>query len=248
MFTAYFDASGSEEDQPNLAVAGFISNAESWMEFEDRWLERLHRDDLAYFHTSEFNSSQGQFVEGWKDNEVRRTRLIVDLVQIIKETANRKVGMVVLNKNVQAGFSEEQRLRWHIRSYSLAGRTCAARVREWAESWHASSVPELVFEEGDSGRDELTRLLVEESGFAHPIFKPKNDRLDKHGMVVKAAVPLQASDLLAYELFDPVRKIAKDGYIRRIKRTFQELDKIPGPVGIITEDHIKLLSDYLTQI
>jgi hypothetical protein len=89
---------------------------------------------------------------------------------------------------------------------------------------------------------------VEESGFAHPIFKPKNDRLDKHGMVVKAAVPLQASDLLAYELFDPVRKIAKDGYIRRIKRTFQELDKIPGPVGIFMEDHIKLLSDYLTQI
>jgi hypothetical protein len=246
-FTACFDASGSESDQPCLAVAGFMATAELWIDFEENWLRRLRQDGLTYFRTSDFNSFTKEFAKEWKGNDKRRSDLITDLVQIIRSSVNMKFGFVVANKDIQAGMSEVARKAWHIRSYSLAGRTCAARIREWAQSWHARSLPEMVFEKGDPGRYELEKLF-EQSQLPAPIFKPKKDIVDrKTGLVEKAFVPLQAADLLAYELFDPVRKIENDGYIKKIKKTIEELDRILGPIGKINLEHVKLLDDALTQ-
>jgi hypothetical protein len=230
MFTAYFDASGSEAGQPVLAVAGFLASAEAWCDFEKQWLARLSDDDLEYFHTTEFNSSTGQFQIGWKENSERRDRLIRDLVQIIQANAGRKFGEVIVNNTLLSTMPEREREYWKLGAYSLAGRTCAAKVRLWAKSQNLRSVPELVFEDGDKGKGMLTKIL-ERDGFATPIFKPKRDRMDDTGMVIRAAVPLQAADLFAYELFDPMRKIEQDGYIKRIKRTYQEIDRVPGEPG-----------------
>ena len=67
----------------------------------------------------------------------------------------------------------------------------------------------------------------------------------RHGSVVRVTVrriPLQAADLLAYELFDPTRKIAQDGYIKRIKKTFDALDDgTPGDLGLTKPEHLKVM-------
>jgi hypothetical protein len=245
-FTAYFDASGSEIGQPVLAVGGFLASAEAWLDFDREWLARLKTDGLDYFHTSEFNASRGQFKNGWKGDESRRRNLIADLVKIIVGNVGRKFGSVVVNDKFNAAISPEERKQWLLGSYSLAGRTCAARVRGWAKTEKLRSVPRLVFEEGDSGRGELSKIL-QQDGFAAPIFAPKKDTTDSVGTVVKAAVPLQAADLWAYEMFDPMRKIENDGYIKRIKTTYQELDRVPGSPGWYSVRDLSDLSSKLRE-
>ena len=53
--------------------------------------------------------------------------------------------------------------------------------------------------------------------------------------------------MLADELFDPARKISREGYIHRVKKTLEESSKIPGNVGTMKREQSKLLSDYMVQ-
>ena len=87
--------------------------------------------------------------------------------------------------------------------------------------------------------------MLEESGFTAFHFRPKKDRIDKNGLLQKAVVPLQASDLMAYETFDPLRKIERDGYLRSMKHTYEALDRIIGEPKVVPNVSMKLLSRML---
>ena len=120
-------------------------------------------------------------------------------------------------------------------------------MRKWARSENLRSVPELVFADGDLGKGQLIARLKED-GFVDPIFRPAIDTW-KDGMLVKGVLPLQAADLFAYEMFDPMRKIEKDGYIERIKRTYAEIDRVvPGEPGYYSNFNLSELSARLSEI
>jgi len=108
-------------------------------------------------------------------------------------------------------------------------------------------VPELVFEDGDAGKGELISILRRD-GFSAPVFQPKRDRVDADGTIVKCAIPLQAADLLAFELFDPIRKIERDGYIKRIKKTYREIDRVPGEPGCYEVESLTALKNRLVDL
>jgi hypothetical protein len=58
MLTASFDGAGKEGEKHNtVVVAGFASFEGVWEEFESRWLERLSKDNLPYFHAGELAQS-----------------------------------------------------------------------------------------------------------------------------------------------------------------------------------------------
>jgi hypothetical protein len=71
---AYFDASGHEDDQKHLVVAGFVLSVEVWAEFDQLWTAWLDRDGIAYFNAGEFAHRTDQF-DGWRGDEVRRLAL-----------------------------------------------------------------------------------------------------------------------------------------------------------------------------
>ncbi|MGD1094541.1 MAG: hypothetical protein ABSB35_21430 [Bryobacteraceae bacterium] len=229
-FTCYFDASGTQHDQPALAVGGFMSTAEQWLEFEAAWKARLFKGGLKYFHRKELNLK-------------RHPGLLEDLASIIRDYAMRKFGMVVrvaeLHKLPKAEYED-----WHLDAYSYAGRACAAHVRLWAKKEHLRSVPRLVFATGDTGRDQLERRLRND-GFTGVAFQPAKDERDrKTGFITPAAVPLQAADLLAYELFDPIRKMEnagmKYGSLGRntLSPAWFMLDKITGEPQVTEDDSL----------
>ena len=118
----------------------------------------------------------------------------------------------------------------------MAGRGCGAQVREWCRGW-SGSLPEFIFECGDDGVDDL-RAIFKRGELPEPIFKPKKDII-KSGFLRKAAVPLQAADLLAFECFDPIRKYENDGYLKRIRPSFKALENIPGSLLYIDADRLQ---------
>jgi hypothetical protein len=125
-----------------LAVAGFLSTAERWLEFEDAWKARLLQVGLKQFHRREIKLR-------------KYPRLLEDLVSIIRDHAMRKFGMVVRVAELHRQLPEKEYDEWNLDAYSYAARACAAHVRQWAAKEHLCWIPELVFAEGDKGRDQL---------------------------------------------------------------------------------------------
>lgn len=237
MFTASFDASGHESDQRYLVVAGFVSSQEHWSEFSRRWTERLRKDRIKLFHAAACENNTNEFW-GWKDKTKEKLKLKEDLIEIIHSCTYRMF-VSTIEIETLGKLSRGNRQHYGLRAYSLAGRTCAARVREWALSFNSRSVPELVFEEGDVGTKELEVRLLED-GFARPGFRPKKDKQTKDGQIVEGFIPLQAADFLAYEVFLAFKTLSD----RRWE--FQALCRKPGPMGFYSFKDMNDLERMLT--
>lgn len=234
MWTACFDASGSEHDTktPFLSVAGFLSTAEEWIAFSELWKKRLADDGLDYFRMTEFAQSVKQFSE-WKDQEERRKKLLGDLVDLIKAHVFRKFGTVVEIAALKQHMDDDFRKEFHLTAYALAGRSSAGDMRQWSIAEGLLDTPfALVFEDGDSGKGELRKRLEEDD---FPVnFRPKKDTV-VNGVLVPGFIPLQAADMLSYEM----ALVAKRQDVNRWSAN--ELLHIPGRIGIFTAEDIQSL-------
>jgi hypothetical protein len=161
MFTACFDAGGSQHDQDFLVVAGFISSADVWLKFDSAWRDRLAQDGLSYFHMVDFAQSRGKFKEGWKNNERRRQRLLADLMDIIQKHAFRKFGCAVDNEMFLRHLSKERRGEYFLDAYALAAMDCTAQVLRWCKTQPAPEFYKVrfVFEDGDLGKGKLNQTI-----------------------------------------------------------------------------------------
>jgi hypothetical protein len=241
LFTACFDCSGSDKDPqtPFLTVAGFLSTADHWIEFTDLWTKRLLKDGIQYFRMAEFAHSVKQF-DGWREQEDRRKQLLGDLVDLVKSHAFRKFGTVVQLSAMQK-LDDSVRQEFSLTAYALAGRASAGDLRQWAlsEGEGLEDTPfALVFEEGDAGQDKL-KTRLEEDGF-NVNFRPKKDEM-KNGILRPGFVPLQAADMLAYEMTqcakkEDVTRWAADQFIR-----------MPGRIGLFIAEDVQGLQRDLRE-
>jgi hypothetical protein len=243
---AAFDASG-KEDQRCLVVAGFISRSSDWQTFHTEWIKRLQEDNLEYFHMVDFAASQDQFA-GWRNDEPRRRKLLGDLMGIIKSHAYRKIGCVIENDEFYR-LAEPNQKEFSLNAYTLAARTCVADVSNWKKREGLSHVPTgYVFEEGDDGKGMLIKRM-QEDGYSLPYFLPKKDRTGPDGDVIGAYTPLQAADLLAYEIAKPYKDVLEGKpQPDRFRWAFEELLTIPGELGYYSPKNLKDLNDRFDEL
>jgi hypothetical protein len=237
MFTAAFDAGGHESNQKCVTVAGFLSSANDWIAFSTTWNWRLSQDNVRYFRMSEFAHWGGEFANRAYWTEEKRRGLLDDLLGLIQQHAYRKIGLIVANEAFSA-MSDEVKEVFRLNAYVIGARSCAAAVRMWAQREKITSPIEYVFEDGDIGKGKLIERM-EIDGFPAPSFRPKKDTI-KGGIMIPAFVPLQASDILAYELFQLETKPEHGReWIRK------ELNVIPGPIRRYLAAGIQALEDDL---
>ena len=237
MFTACFDASGDSHCQPVLAMGGFVASTDAWIEWESDWLARLAQEDLEYFHRNEISRWPRHRIDG----------LVNDLCAITKQYVSGKAGIVVINRDLQEHIPEQQRKQWHIVAYRVTGKCVAKEMRLWSAQW-GGRLPELVFEEGDDGKGKLIDLLTGD-GYPPPIFKPKRTYTHrKSRLQIAGAAPLQAADMYAYLLLDRARRLLADEDVSpNFNRLQDELDRITGAAGIISEPYLKFIDHGLSQ-
>jgi hypothetical protein len=207
MFTACFDSSGHEKEHDYICVAGFVSNAQGWIDFTEAWKSRLGQDGLTYFRASECQNFQKAF-KNWNGQTVRRKKLWDDLIDIIMAHAFRKVACGILIKPYSQRLSHKTKTAFRLNAFVVCARTCVAKINLWAQSEKINTPIEYVFEEGDEGGGMLMERFKDDA-LALPIFKPKKDRIEK-GVRYSAFVPLQAADFLAYECFLATKHFAKN--------------------------------------
>jgi hypothetical protein len=196
--SAYFDASSNGQTSGgSFVVAGWLATGEQWDTFGVAWQKVLDKYGVPYMHMKEFAHSVGAFADGWKGDESKRRSFIQDLNSVI--AFHRTASFVcAVNRPEFESLNDEFRLREYFgNEYAFCGMTCVQQVYKWLTERGLPASAECVFEDGDE-RGRLTELM-KSRGYPEPVFRPKRDRITPVG-IIPGRVPLQAADMLAYEL------------------------------------------------
>jgi hypothetical protein len=220
-FAAYFDESGTH-DSPILALACYIATVEQWAHFLREWDEILKQESLTHFHMSKFEARRGEFA-GW-DNE-RRLRVQKRLISIIKRRVN--VGIFcAVNLAAYDEFITEWRREGFGSPYNFCVKLCLSLISFWAQKYERKEPIAFVIEHGAGYNGELTASF--NGIFANEQMR-QYLRLGSLTFVdKKMALPLQAADLLAYEVWkDSSNKFLADADKKRPERkSFRSLREI----------------------
>lgn len=193
LYKIYFDESGTHADSEIAVVAGFVSNVTEWTKFSERWQSTLGEFGIEYFHMSEFENRQGRFAN--LGNETRKD-LLQKLMEITQDHTFWSVSCTVIKQDVSKLLNKATR---HVLGdvYGLAAMSC------WS---HLGAV----LKENDAYMDCSMESGAYGSGMLKEIFDDESDNPEWHeeNRIVSLSFqdkrdfpPLQASDILAYEVY-----------------------------------------------
>lgn len=225
-YTAYFDESGTHPGSEYVVVAGFVANEPAWLEFSAEWQVALDSYDLEFFHMSDFENRQGPY-RFWCEDE-RKERLN-QLLDIIHKHVFQSIGCIVLKKSFDSIMSPQARIICGD-AYGLASLACFRNLGDTAKNPKIDGVMDYIMERGAMGSTALLHIWRE--GAKDPKWMENNrihslDFRDK-----RAFLPLQAADILAYELYKHAsRRFGQESRptrypIKRLARTLPQWNYI----------------------
>lgn len=192
---AYFDASGNNPSDECLVLAGFVSTPERWAQFSVAWKALVNDEwSLPYFRMSDFENRMGPY-KNWSDKE-RHDRL-----NQLLELINQHVIASVATGVPMAEFRKYSTRKDSESSYFLAAILCFIQT----EMWHRPDAPDrneriaFVFESGDRGWGEVKRVY--DQAYNNPEHRQKLRMMSLISGSKEEFEPLQAADILAYELY-----------------------------------------------
>ena len=227
MFTAYFDGSGSPDEGKALVVAGYLSIADQWSEFDREWRACLENEGVSSFHMRDSAHSLREFAS-WKNDERRRRRFLERLIRITKLRVRKSIGNAVIldaynRVNAEYAFAESIGP-----PYALCGMACMKDVYRWASKPKRQyAMPVCVFEAGDKHTTEFKQLIQRFPDWPDPQFLSKKD-----------CVAFQAADLIAWES----RKLyteAESGTLLKLRKSLAALEKISPTWWVYTEKELR---------
>lgn len=229
--TVYLDESGVHRDSKAVTLAGFVSTPDRWVSFEREWREALDDYGLPSFHMVDFAAGRGPYSH-WQNaqHRIRFGRLL----EIIKAHVMYGVGIGVPTEPYHRLFSPEAKA--HVGgpygfAASVAFLEFSYQLPEVVEDpWLA-----YVFESGQPGIDQIAKSFQ----YNEQVPEQKADlRLLSLAFQNKLDfVPLQAADILAYELFRHLP--AQLGLVERPevpRRNLQLLSDIPHHWAYVNEE------------
>lgn len=193
MLRIYLDETGHTKD-PNafvVGMAGCVASLRSWDKFSSEWDETLEIFSISAFHMKDFAHFHGEF-RGW--NEQKRRQLLDRLLGTIEAHVDVWVG-ALLPISEFMGLSVEQKIRLRD-PYFICLQDCLHAAIIHAESIEAHESLEVVVSAHEEFAWDSYGWVV---GCAQQL--PGGARLESVTTErPKNVLPLQAADLLAYEL------------------------------------------------
>jgi hypothetical protein len=226
MLTAYFDDSGDGEV---AVVAGYLSSVKMWEEFGDKWTKFLQKNNVNQMHRSQLESFKGEF-EGWIPDQ--RTEFVKAAHVIIRRYTYVPVGIAIIKKDLEAVFPPGHSAR-EFRFYSWCIHGCLAALGKWSKAHKKQDPISFVFEAGTEGRDQVDKTFA--SLYRNPeIRSPDACKIESWSFAGKNVLPLQAADVVAYELFKLVKNVGVDQGKRKIRYSALDLLKPPVDIGLLS--------------
>ncbi len=203
LYAVYLDESGTHVGADVATVAGFVANVPQWEAFSKKWQSVLTDFGLDCFHMSEFEAVKGRF-SGWSKD--KRHDLLNRLLPIIQEYTFWSVGCSVTRHSVDSILSHATK-RICGDAYGVAALACwrdLGLLLKQHDAWMNCTM-----DKGANGRHALDNVFSEDVKF--PEWSDEHRILKLSFADKQIFLPLQAADILAYELCKQrAREIAKD--------------------------------------
>ena len=189
----YFDESGTHAGSDAVAVAGYLSTSEQWELFEREWQTALHEWGVECFHMTDF-SNRAKVYRSWTDQECRFR--FARLVSIINRHTLASIAIIIPVKSYNHIFSKQGK-RFVGGPYGLAASACFMDAAKVMDADYPSARIAYVFEAGAPGGGEVLKVFQWNYSDIENRTRFKLLSLKFEG---KEFVPLQAADILAYEM------------------------------------------------
>ncbi len=193
VLTVYLDDSGTHGGAEVTAVAGFVSTKLLWDGFRKEWARALRKERIQIFRMSDLENRHGEF-KGWSKERTETFRR--ELFDIIQRRTLAPIGSALINADwekvmpahIKAGFGG---------SYGWCAEDCAHQAYKWAKRTGAPGKLRYIFEKGTVGHGQIAKV------FADYASNPRWDafRISGYSFEEKKLMPLQAADLMAYEVY-----------------------------------------------
>jgi hypothetical protein len=216
--TAYFDASGTEPQQPVWSVGGWLATVEQWAQFICAWREMLDAAPFQQgvkriYHATELESRMGIY-SGWTETQKR------DFQDIAYSLIERYPFMAISSSVIKDDWKA---LRIQLRStieghpanfYIHSVLDVLDSVRKWAKAENYSGPIHYVFELGTIGQTQVQKLLKEIHNDPH---RKQLYRMENWSFAGKEVLPLHAADIWAYESYKHMMNQVLGGPPRNIR-------------------------------
>jgi len=99
----YFDDAFTDYDSEAVAFGGWYSTVERWIELESAWNRALKEEGIHYFHATDLDARQGEFV-GW--TKERADSFMARLTTIAAEFTECAVGCGIVRADYERLFPD----------------------------------------------------------------------------------------------------------------------------------------------
>lgn len=237
-YEVYFDESGTHVGSEAAVVAGFVSNTTEWITFSQKWQQVLTDSHLDYFRMSDFENRRGQF-SGWSEHAKRD--LLNKLLSIINDHTILSMGCIVLKQSVDSLVSDVVKQICGD-AYGLAALGCwrhLGHILQRVDAWTDCSM-----EAGAKGSGALKSIF--EDDFKIPGWRNDHRIQSLHFRDKRMFPPLQAADILAYELYkQSARQFRSEK--RSVRYPLKTLSSMKHLWVYLNEDCLREYNDDVTR-
>jgi hypothetical protein len=203
MLTAYFDDSGTHGNSEIVLMAGVYGHFYQWNFFSDLWAKQLAapcpgKPPLSEFHMSECQARDGEFL-GWK--RVETDFLVRELGSIIIKTGIYGFGGAI-PRQVWDEFIQGDLRRSAGDAETMCIINCFVKVTRWAKEKMPGHKIGFVFDDRPQKKRDVQKIFDVYRGFTDGKPEPGSPEITSVSFASsRKALPLQAADMLAWEIY-----------------------------------------------
>lgn len=234
LLSAYLDDSGTHRGSKMVVLAGMLADQSAWERLTDGWQSVLAEYELPFFHMSKWSNRARPF-DTWTDDQ--RRDCLNRLLILIQSCVAKSVGVGIPNALFESCTTESDRSYWG-GPYGLAAYLL---LTDMADSVQALSVERssvrCILESGTLGSTQILAIYQKLRASNGNGWRWIVDSLSFEDK--RQFLPLQAADVLAYELY---RYLPKPRSAKMARYPLRELAITPHQWWTPDADTIRLLA------
>jgi hypothetical protein len=218
MLVGYFDESYTHPPSPRVyTLAGYISTDKQWVKFEREWGQVLSDAAIPFFHMTTFEARRKEYA-GWSNE--KRIQILRRLHAIIKKRVFAGFAVSVVMSDYEEIMSDEV-IGYFGNHHQFVTIACMQYISNWLRTQNYKEPISYVFESGSGFDADVVRLIesiINDEKVAD-VYLAGSCTIENKRMLL----PLQAADILAYEVTKVHAREIDNGNTRPIRQSIRNL-------------------------